>query len=185
VSSSSSLLTGNSPLFRSKSRRADCVLVERRKGAVSVSRVKNSRLAKVRYRRKGVIGRAASEGPLFDGERPFVVAVVGFRSCSLFGHSLIVAGLSQLGGEPTFRLRGGAGSRLPGADQAVAGGVRRQRLCDSVSGLGWGFPSRSVCGMAHQPAQFLAPAVQPRADGAERDIKNLSDRAVAQAVQTD
>jgi hypothetical protein len=138
-----------------------------------------------RYRRKGVIGRAASEGPLFDGERPFVVAVVGFRSCSLFGHSLIVAGLSQLGGEPTFRLRGGAGSRLPGADQAVAGGVRRQRLCDSVSGLGWGFPSRSVCGMAHQPAQFLAPAVQPRADGAERDIKNLSDRAVAQAVQTD
>jgi hypothetical protein len=38
-------------------------------------------LTNVRFRRQGVIGRAASEGPLFGRERPFVVAVLAGRSC--------------------------------------------------------------------------------------------------------
>ena len=42
----------------------------------------NDSRAQVRFRRQGVIGRAAQqEGPLFDPERPFVVAVLAGRLC--------------------------------------------------------------------------------------------------------
>jgi hypothetical protein len=34
-----------------------------------------------RFRRQGVIRRAASEGPLFEPDRPFVAAVLVGRSC--------------------------------------------------------------------------------------------------------